>query len=127
MQVRESVGPEPQTDLSIHENAICEMQDVLARYLRRFHSSAIDNWATRPTRRTRFRMHSWPAGALGLAEGTVKAELSRARVKLTRLMRCAIRPRAHSAGTARLRDPWLDVENRGKSLGHPPSPASRND
>jgi RNA polymerase sigma-70 factor (ECF subfamily) len=36
------------------------------------------------------------ARVLGLAEGTVKAQLSRARVKLTRLMRRAIRPRAHS-------------------------------
>jgi RNA polymerase sigma-70 factor, ECF subfamily len=37
------------------------------------------------------------ARALGLAEGTAKAQLSRARVNLTRLMRRAIRPRGHSA------------------------------
>jgi len=38
--VSEAVGPEPQTDFSIRENAICEMQDVLSRYLPRFHSTA---------------------------------------------------------------------------------------
>ena len=37
------------------------------------------------------------AHTLGLAEGTVKAQLSRARTKLTRLMRRALRPQAHSA------------------------------
>jgi RNA polymerase sigma-70 factor (ECF subfamily) len=37
------------------------------------------------------------AHTMGLAEGTVKAQLSRARVKLTRLMRRAIRPKTHSA------------------------------
>jgi RNA polymerase sigma-70 factor (ECF subfamily) len=37
------------------------------------------------------------AHTLGLAEGTVKAQLSRARAKLTRLMRRALRPRTRSA------------------------------
>ena len=36
------------------------------------------------------------AHTLGLAEGTVKAQLSRARAKLTRLMRRALRPEANS-------------------------------
>jgi RNA polymerase sigma-70 factor (ECF subfamily) len=36
------------------------------------------------------------AHTLGLAEGTVKAQLSRARAKLTRLMRHALRPERHS-------------------------------
>jgi RNA polymerase sigma-70 factor (ECF subfamily) len=36
------------------------------------------------------------AHTLGLAEGTVKAQLSRARAKLTRLIRRALRPDAHS-------------------------------
>jgi RNA polymerase sigma-70 factor (ECF subfamily) len=36
------------------------------------------------------------AHTLGLAEGTVKAQLSRARAKLTRLMRRALRPKTHS-------------------------------
>jgi len=36
------------------------------------------------------------AHTLGLAEGTVKAQLSRARAKLTRLMRRTGRPQAHS-------------------------------
>jgi RNA polymerase sigma-70 factor, ECF subfamily len=37
------------------------------------------------------------AHTLGLAEGTVKAQLWRAREKLTRLMRRALRPKPHSA------------------------------
>ncbi len=37
------------------------------------------------------------ADTLGLAEGTVKAQLSRARHKLTRLMRRVLRPNSHSA------------------------------
>jgi hypothetical protein len=37
MHVKEAVGPEPRADLSIRENAICEMQEVLSRYLPRFH------------------------------------------------------------------------------------------
>jgi RNA polymerase sigma-70 factor, ECF subfamily len=37
------------------------------------------------------------AHTLGLAEGTVKAQLSRARAKLTRLMRRALRPQANSS------------------------------
>jgi RNA polymerase sigma-70 factor, ECF subfamily len=37
------------------------------------------------------------AHVLGLAQGTVKAQLSRARTKLTRLMRRGLRPRPHSA------------------------------
>jgi RNA polymerase sigma-70 factor (ECF subfamily) len=36
------------------------------------------------------------ARTLGLAQGTVKAQLSRARAKLTRLMRRSLRPAAHS-------------------------------
>ena len=36
------------------------------------------------------------ARTLGLAEGTVKAHLSRGRAKLTRLIRRALRPKAHS-------------------------------
>jgi len=35
------------------------------------------------------------AHTLGLAEGTVKGQISRARAKLTRLMRQALRPKAH--------------------------------
>jgi RNA polymerase sigma-70 factor (ECF subfamily) len=38
------------------------------------------------------------AETLGVAEGTIKAHLSRARAKLTRLMRRALRPRLHSVG-----------------------------
>jgi RNA polymerase sigma-70 factor (ECF subfamily) len=38
------------------------------------------------------------AETLGVAEGTIKAHLSRARAKLTRLMRRALRPQSHSAG-----------------------------
>jgi RNA polymerase sigma-70 factor, ECF subfamily len=202
MQVTEAVGPELQTDFSIRESAICEMQDVLSRYLPRFRSSAyrqlgnaadaedavqdallagckhldqfkgqaqMSTWLTsivvncarmqlrrRPRqphvsldepfgedqeyclsdrladsgpspedecRNSELRRHllqsvaqlspslrrafelrdldghsvKEAARALGLAEGTVKAQLSRARVKLIRLMRRAIRPRAHSA------------------------------
>ena len=202
MQLREFVGPEPQTDLSIREGALCEMQDVLSTYLPRFHSSAyrqlgnaadaedavqdallagykhldqfkgqaqMSTWLTsivmncarmqlrrRPRqphvsldapsgedqeyflsdrladsgpspedecRNSELRRHllqsvaqlspslrrafelrdlngcsvKEAAHTLGLAEGTVKAHLSRARGKLTRLMRRAIRPRTHSA------------------------------
>jgi len=232
MQMRESVGPEPQTDLSFHENAICEMQDVLSRYLPRFHSSAyrqlgnaadaedavqdallagykhldqfkgqaqMSTWLTSivvncarmqlrrrprspqvsldeasgedqeyylsdrfadsgpspedecvnselrrhllqfvaqlsPPLRRAFELRDLDgrsvkeaAHALGLAEGTVKAQLSRARVKLTRLMRRAIRPRGHSAVVRTSPRSRLDVDNPCKSLEHPLSPASRND
>jgi RNA polymerase sigma-70 factor, ECF subfamily len=201
MQVSEAVEPEPQTDFSIRENALCEMQDVLSRYLPRFHNRAyrqlgnaadaedavqdallagykhldqfkgqaqMSTWLTSivvncarmqlrrrprqphvsldepsgedqeyclsdhladsgpspedecrnselqrhllqsvaqlsPSLRRAFELRDLDgrsvkeaARALGLAEGTVKAQLSRARVKLTRLMRLAIRPRAHS-------------------------------
>jgi RNA polymerase sigma-70 factor, ECF subfamily len=202
MQVREFVGPEPQTDSSIRESAVCEMQEVLSSYLPRFHSSAyrqlgnaadaedavqdallagykhldqfkgqaqMSTWLTsivmncarmqlrrrprqphvsldatsgedqeyclsdrladsRPTpedecRDSELRHHllqsvaqlspslrrafelrdldgysvKEAARTLGLAEGTVKAHLSRARVKLTRMMRRAVRPGVHSA------------------------------
>jgi RNA polymerase sigma-70 factor (ECF subfamily) len=202
MQVSEAVRPEPQTDFSIRENAICEMQDVLSRYLPRFHNSAyrqlgnaadaedavqdallagykhldqfkgqaqMSTWLTSivvncarmqlrrrlrqphvsldepsgedqkyclsdrladsgpgpedecrnaelrrhllqsvaqlsPSLRRAFELRDLDgrsvkeaARSLGLAEGTVKAQLSRARVKLIRLMRSAIHPRAHSA------------------------------
>jgi RNA polymerase sigma-70 factor (ECF subfamily) len=40
------------------------------------------------------------AHTLGLAEGTVKAQLSRARAKLTRLMRRTLRPQANSIRTS---------------------------
>jgi len=202
MQVSEAVGPEPQTDFSIRENAICEIQDVLSRYLPRFYSSAyrqlgnaadaedavqdallagykhldqfkgqaqMSTWLTTivtncarmqlrrrprqphvsldkpsgedqeyclsdrladsgpspeeecrrselrrrllqsvaqlsPSLRRAFELRDLDersvkeaARVLGVAEGTVKAQLSRARVTLTRLMRRAIRPTAHSA------------------------------
>jgi RNA polymerase sigma-70 factor (ECF subfamily) len=40
MQATETAGREPQMDFSIRENGIGEMQDVLTRYLPRFHRSA---------------------------------------------------------------------------------------
>jgi RNA polymerase sigma-70 factor, ECF subfamily len=40
MQATETAGREPQMDFSIRENGISEMQDVLTRYLPRFHRSA---------------------------------------------------------------------------------------
>jgi RNA polymerase sigma-70 factor (ECF subfamily) len=40
MQATETAGREPQMDFSIRENRIGEMQDVLTRYLPRFHRSA---------------------------------------------------------------------------------------
>src|SRR5579864_5336984 len=40
MQARETAGCEPQMDFSVRENGIGELQDVLARYLSRFHRSA---------------------------------------------------------------------------------------
>jgi RNA polymerase sigma-70 factor (ECF subfamily) len=201
MQVTDAVGPEPQTDFNIRENAICEMQDVLSRYLPGFHSTAyrqlgnaadaedavqdallagykhldqfkgqaqMSTWLTSivvncarmqlrrrprqphasldepsgedqeyclsdrladsgpspedecrnselrrnllqsvaqlsPSLRRAFELRDLDgrsvreaARTLGLAEGTVKAQLSRARVKLTRLMRRALRPKVHS-------------------------------
>jgi RNA polymerase sigma-70 factor, ECF subfamily len=40
MQATETAGCEPQMDFSIRENGTSEMQDVLARYLPRFHRTA---------------------------------------------------------------------------------------
>ena len=40
MQATETAGREPQMHFSIRENGIREMQDVLTRYLPRFHRSA---------------------------------------------------------------------------------------
>jgi len=201
MQATETAGCEPQMDFSIRETGISELQDVLTRYLPRFHRSAyrrlgnaadaedavqdallaayrhlgqfkgqaqMSTWLTaivtncarmhlrrRPRqphlsldelcgedekyclsdrladsglspedecRNAELRRHllqsvarlSTPlrrafelrdlhgrsvkeaAQTLGLAEGTVKAQLSRARAKLTRLMRRALRPENRS-------------------------------
>jgi RNA polymerase sigma-70 factor, ECF subfamily len=52
------------------------------------------------------------AQILGLAEGTVKAQLSRARAKLTRLMRRALRPQLHSV----MARPSLPVADGGGQL-----------
>ena len=48
------------------------------------------------------------ARTLGLADGTVKAQLSRGRAKLTRLMRRALRPKTHSVLVVLDRPPWLE-------------------
>lgn len=55
-----------------------------------------------PTLRTTYQLReldglstSETAQILGLAEGTIKAQLARARAKLTKLMRKALRPTAH--------------------------------
>lgn len=53
------------------------------------------------------------AHALGLAQGTVKAQLSRARAKLTRLMRRALRPRT-SSGLIRTIPPSLVRHRRSE-------------
>jgi len=201
MQATETIGREPQMDLSIRENGIREMRDVLSRYLPRFYRSAyrqlgneadaedavqdallagykhldqfkgeaqMSTWLTAivtncarmqlrrrprqphvsldeplgedqgyclsdrladsgpspedecqnaelrkcllqfaaqlsPSLRKAFELRDLDgrsvreaAQTLGLAEGTVKAQLSRARVKLTRLMRRALRTDARS-------------------------------
>jgi RNA polymerase sigma-70 factor, ECF subfamily len=201
MQVTEAVGGEPKTNFSMRENGIRELQEVLSRYLPRFHSSAyrqlgnaadaedavqdallaayvhldqfkgqaqMSTWITSivtncarmqlrrrprqphlsleepcgedqeycwsdrladsgpspeeecrnselrrrllqsvaqlsPSLRRAFELrdldgHSVREAArtLGLAEGTVKAHLSRGRAKVTRLIRRALRPKTHS-------------------------------
>jgi RNA polymerase sigma-70 factor (ECF subfamily) len=53
------------------------------------------------------------AHTLGLAEGTVKAQLSRARAKLTRLMRRALRPEANS-GLVRTSLPSRAIRRRSE-------------
>jgi RNA polymerase sigma-70 factor (ECF subfamily) len=67
------------------------------------------------------------ARTLGLAEGTVKAQLSRARAKLTGLMRRTVRPKAHSV-VARTSLPSLArARRRYKSREHPPNLAPPDD
>jgi RNA polymerase sigma-70 factor (ECF subfamily) len=53
------------------------------------------------------------AHTLGLAEGTVKAQLSRARAKLTRLLRRALRPEANS-GLVRTSLPSRAIRRRSE-------------
>ena len=220
MQATEAVGREPQMDVSIRENGIREMQDVLSRYLPRFYRTAyrqlgnaadaedavqdallaaykhldqfkgqahmstwltaiVTNCAWMQLRRRRRQPHvslDEPSGedqeycladrladsgtspeeeclnselrmrllqftaqlspplrkafelrdldgrsvkeaahTLGVGEGTVKAQLSRARAKLIRLMRRALRPKAHST-LARGSRPSLARRRRAEQI-----------
>jgi RNA polymerase sigma-70 factor (ECF subfamily) len=64
------------------------------------------------------------ARTLGLAEGTVKAQLSRARAKLTGLMAGRSVRRPIKFWLALLRHLWLELDNRYKSREHPPNLAT---
>jgi hypothetical protein len=60
MQATRALRREPHMDVNVREDGSREMEDVLSRYLPRFYRASIDNWATQPTQRMLFRMHSWP-------------------------------------------------------------------
>ena len=81
-------GPSPEEQCSnseLHRHLLQHVEQLSPSLRRTFELCDLDGFTVKEV-----------AHILGLAEGTVKAQIWRARAKLTRLMRRALRPKTHS-------------------------------